>query len=406
MLQTWVKKPQRVSLAFSGFTVAAGVLCLLMLHRANRLQPMGFFLEIQTLLAATVSLSVLNVFAAKRVLYFTGLALRFATLVALLSILRLRYPLVEMLIVLPFLVNVLLQLGNGWGSAAAVALIAAATAADLRGAVAAGQTLDLVALVAVYGLVTATAGLIIFYREKLYCANQRIAGLEDSVSDLYNANTAFLKYADSVENESTEQERNRITREIHDSFSYALVNIITSMKAARMLCGASSGELAELVGQTQEQAETALHDTRQTLHKLRAVSTHPQGLAALYHLLRAYSESTGIRAHLHPLNVPASFGVQLDSAIYRFIQEGLTNALRHGRATVIDVFLFQSGEDIQITVRDNGIGSATVAEGIGIRGMRERFSPFGGVVDYSNTVGGFALRVTIPFRRYAVLGQD
>jgi signal transduction histidine kinase len=104
---------------------------------------------------------------------------------------------------------------------------------------------------------------------------------------------------------------------------------------------------------------------------------------------------------VHRGNLPSTLGQRLDSVVFRIVQEGLTNAFRHGNASHVSVFCWRSSGEIRISVRDNGRGMenlATAEEGMGLSGIRERLAEVGGAVTRRNLDGGFELEVTIPYR--------
>ena len=79
------------------------------------------------------------------------------------------------------------------------------------------------------------------------------------------------------------------------------------------------------------------------------------------------------------------------------MQESLTNAVRHGKATQVTVYFFDDGNFLQMTVKDNGIGSKHIVQGIGLAGMEERLHAVGGLLETgSSAEGGFELVIKIP----------
>jgi signal transduction histidine kinase len=399
-------KVERLSLGGLGLTLFGFIIAYILLFDQHGVSPFDFFLEIRFILTASIFFALICFITKNITLYYVSLGLRLVTLLLFTAMFGMRAPIIEFLVVLPFLLEVILQNGLPLGAYLSVLFILAGGAVKISTVVPAdsGWFFTQVILVSgIYCFFAVLGSLVIFYREKIVDLTEQVEHLNQSVANLCDANRAFLRYADEVESESTEQERNRITRELHDSFSYALVNIITSMKAGKLLSKNISRDLSGLLDLTQRQAEQALQDTRQTLHKLRAVvNRQPEGLQALFHLIDSFGSATGAEAALHRGNVPDTLGTQLDTAIFRFVQEALTNAFRHGKADKIDVFLWQTDDAIRITVQDNGIGADSITEGIGINGMRERFSTFGGTVDCRNITSGFEIRVTIPFKRYEI----
>jgi signal transduction histidine kinase len=261
----------------------------------------------------------------------------------------------------------------------------------------AGKALPL-AFFAVAGCVAGP--LLVLYRERLVDSNQRVADLENAVASLSTANRDYQAYSQGLESKTASAERNRITRDLHDTVGYALTNIIVMMDAAKVMAGSGAGGLPQMLEDARTHAEDALQETREILYRLRSLREIPaQGLRAVAQLVQAFGEATGVSVRLNYGNVPFSFGREIDATVFRFVQEGLTNAFRHGGAGEVTVHLWQRESEIALTVRDNGRGAMQVADGIGLAGMKERLAALGGALEAANVEGGFELRATIPFRR-------
>ena len=86
-----------------------------------------------------------------------------------------------------------------------------------------------------------------------------------------------------------------------------------------------------------------------------------------------------------------------EDAVYRIVQESVTNAIRHGHATEIDVHLSCQERRMTIVVQDNGIGCAKIEQGFGLRHMRERLRLLGGSLRV-NGENGFRIEACIPLR--------
>jgi signal transduction histidine kinase len=241
----------------------------------------------------------------------------------------------------------------------------------------------------------------VHYRENLARMSTDLERSEETVKTLMTANMAFQLYANNVESESVERERNRITRELHDSIGYALTNVIVMMNAGKVLLKKKPEDLNDLFEKVGNQAEEALATTRQTLHLLRDIqSPEPIGLQAVACLVRNFKSATNVDAEVSFGNLGVSLGKNLDTILFRIVQEGLTNAFRHGRATRIRISMWHTESEILLTIRDNGRGlesDSALVEGIGFSGMRERLSAFGGTLIPRSVVDGFELGVVIPY---------
>ena len=327
-------------------------------------------------------------------------ALRAVFLVSSLFSLAERPLAIGLLLLVPFVLDSTLRLGTGAVLAIAAAAIAAilyATVSGHDGAPSGLALLDAVTGVLVVGGGAAVGMLLRRYRELMVAMSAREKQLELSLLSLEQANRSYQEYAEKVEHQSEDNERNRITREIHDTIGYALTNIGMLLQAGKAIAARDPDRLHELLDAAREQTNAALQESRNILYKLRA--TRPaavQGLASVHRLARSLQEATGIEVEVSFGNAPWSFGPSVDSAIFRLVEEGITNAIKHGMARRIRISYWLTGDELQVRIWNDGRGSATVAEGIGIQGMRERFAGFGGRIEASNAADGFVLAAYVP----------
>lgn len=238
-----------------------------------------------------------------------------------------------------------------------------------------------------------------FYREALVERSSRIVSLEQAFQQLTDSNLGLQLYASNAETESAGRERARITRELHDSVGYALTNIGMMMKAARVLMDRDREKLAQMIDETQATANEALHEARRILYRLRSVEDETyQGMWAISRLVKAYQLATDVDVEVHYGNIEWSLGRRIDRAFYRFVQEGLTNAYRHGGASRVRITMWMGNDEVVMQIWDNGRGAQVIKEGIGLAGMRERMRDVGGSVSAGNTPDGFEVTARMPWR--------
>jgi signal transduction histidine kinase len=185
------------------------------------------------------------------------------------------------------------------------------------------------------------------------------------------------------------------------------------MEACLRLVSKDEEKLRVLLARAREEAQLGLNETRKVLRVLREeVPARARGLSAIHRLVTLFSNATGVTVKTEYCNASLSFGEEMDLAIFRMIQEGLTNAFRHGHANEIKVKFWQERDGITITFWDNGVGGDIIKEGIGLQGMRERVEQIGGTVQAYRTADGFELRTWLPLdggaarERTVVYGQD
>lgn len=228
--------------------------------------------------------------------------------------------------------------------------------------------------------------------------DSKIERLDSAIAQLTDANIGFQKYVKVNELETITNERKRLSREIHDAVGYSLTNIIMLLEAAVLLVDTDKDLQKETIINAKKQAVNGLEETRTALHHLREDEVdRVKGIRSIDELIRAFRDATGIAIKVEYGNLPAFTDDVVDSLIFRMIQEGMTNAFRHGMATKITILFWCDRGMIRLFIHDNGTGMSDFSEGIGIAGMRERLEKIDGKLTFKNVVDGFELGALIPW---------
>ena len=255
------------------------------------------------------------------------------------------------------------------------------------------------ALVELGAILTFVAGMavaLLLVSRRLHRHTTLAERLDATVARLIDANIGFQRYAKEVEGESVSGERKRVSREIHDTIGYTITSLIMLMEAASDLAG-DKQELKALLKQGIDQSIYSLDEIRRSLRELREMEV-PQrhGLRAIKKMIQAFAEATRMQVSVDFTNVVWNFDEEGNEAFYRMIQESLANAFRHGGATRVTVIFGQTDHEVQISIWDNGKGSAEIHEGIGLSGMRERIERLNGRLYAQNVADGFKLVAVVP----------
>lgn len=193
-----------------------------------------------------------------------------------------------------------------------------------------------------------------------------------------------------------EQERNRIARDVHDVVAHSLAVVIAQADGARYAAGVDEKDAA--LATISSTAREALGDVRLLLSRLRheeAAAPQPSlaDLDALFEQLRSSGLDVQVERSGTPLALPP--GQQL--AVYRIVQEALTNALRHGDpGAPVVVRLDWSPTGLSVVVRNRSSTGTLVREGHGLPGMRERAALAGGQLESGPNGPEWVMTVTIP----------
>ncbi len=220
---------------------------------------------------------------------------------------------------------------------------------------------------------------------------------KESLVNLARANTAYQNYAFDARETAEISERLRITRDIHDIVGYTLTNNMMLMEAALDLMKENPLALPAIIETSRSNTEEGLEQVRLAMYKLRdQESSYPVGMKAVARLVRIFEQATGIRIKCEFTNTPLIISNEIDSAIYHLIQEALVNSFRHGKATEADIVFLYNSETVEVHIRDNGVGSNQIKEGMGLKGMRERIEDLGGTVSAKSEKNGFIINAAIP----------
>lgn len=211
-------------------------------------------------------------------------------------------------------------------------------------------------------------------------------------------NNKLQEYAKTHGEEAVMNERMRITRDMHDSCGYAFVNITAIIDAIMSNPEISGEQLSDTLLTVRNLASKGLKETRNTLHTIREMENPGSNtIDGIYEIQKIFEQVTGINVEIQSGNIKNSYGSTINSIIMHTMQEGLTNAIRHGRARNIFVSFWDDVNLLTMVIKDDGIGSKEVVKGIGLAGMEERLGKVHGVLEVSTPMeGGFRLEIKLP----------
>ena len=231
-----------------------------------------------------------------------------------------------------------------------------------------------------------------------------VGGLALNISEHRVADAKLKVLAQRVV-ESQEEERARLSRDLHDGISQALVSVKLQLEAGIIrLDGDEARRQQARVGleRTVEQIETVLGDVRRTSHDLRPTLLDDMGLApALDHLAGEFGEHAGTPVRFKAVGAVDILSEVAATALFRIAQEALTNAERHAGARSIEMLLERLGGAVVLTIVDDGVGfdADSVAvhpkRGIGLRNMMERMEAIGGRLAIDSSAAGTSVVASI-----------
>jgi two-component system sensor histidine kinase UhpB len=230
----------------------------------------------------------------------------------------------------------------------------------------------------------------------------------DGEPDVAALAAAFNEMLDRLESERRESarqalrvqegERRRIARELHDEVGQTLTGVMLQLEGlAASIPDSLRGQLDEL----RETARRGIEDVRRIAGRLRPEALEDLGLrSALSSLATRFTERTGVLVDRR-LEESPPLQEEDELVVYRVAQEALTNVARHAGARRVELALERRGDEVVLTVSDDGRGlpAGAVSSSYGIRGMRERAMLVGGRISIVGVPGsGTRVLLSIPLR--------
>jgi signal transduction histidine kinase len=202
--------------------------------------------------------------------------------------------------------------------------------------------------------------------------------------ELLDTHKQLKEYTDELKRLSAIEERNRIARDIHDTLGHNMTALIMQLQMAGHYAKSDDEKSSQMINNSLSTAKESLTKIREVVETLRGKETSPE--MAIKTLVEEFSKKTGAEIELKTEGeMSNNYGV--NSAIYHILQEGMTNAIRHGNASKIWIKLTYSNKNIKFSIKDNGAGAVAFIEGFGLKGIRERVESFDGNVEYKSQDG-------------------
>lgn len=220
--------------------------------------------------------------------------------------------------------------------------------------------------------------------------------------ELEEARKTIFDYARKVESAAQAEERNRISRDIHDELGHKLIRLKLMMDAACAVMSADPDKDQELVRQVRGQLADSMDILRSTVRRLKPDESEMQ--YSLSALIDDLGKSNSIDIGYSSEGLPYPLYPSEEIVLYRNAQEAVTNGIRHGGANRFTIRLRYGERTVAMTISNNGTApDAITRKGLGVSGMEERVKLLGGSLAFV-TEPEFSVTTVIP--RHAKLEGD
>lgn len=245
--------------------------------------------------------------------------------------------------------------------------------------------------------------ILLFYIERLYRSKVQAQHLYDklriSEDKLKIVNEELEHYAASIEEIAVLRERNRISREIHDSVGHALSTTMIQLSAMERIGDKDNNPLGTMAKNLREFVNESFQDVKAAVTELKPDEyENYEGVIRITEACKTFEKLSGVKVKINTSQEKWILSTKQSQNLYRITQEVLSNALRHGKATKVNIVMNYLEDQIVMSFKDNGVGTKEIIEsGVGLKSIRERVTEINGITNMSSEIGdGFFVKLTIP----------
>lgn len=234
----------------------------------------------------------------------------------------------------------------------------------------------------------------------IYIANevQENERMTQELIMVHQVNHELENYAAVSEKIAEDKERKRLAREIHDTLGHALTGIAAGVDACIAMIDINPEATKKQLMVISKVVRQGIVDVRNSLNKLRPGALEQHGFkGAIENMIEEFTSVSDLTISLDYRLDKVDFENTKEDILFRVIQESVTNAVRHGDATHIDISLYIEDNSLYLKIQDNGQGCEEIHYGFGLKQMKERLGMTNGKVAYDGH-HGFLTIVTIPLQ--------
>lgn len=234
----------------------------------------------------------------------------------------------------------------------------------------------------------------------IYIANevQENERMTQELIMVHQINHELENYAAVSEKIAEDKERKRLAREIHDTLGHALTGIAAGVDACIAMIDINPQATKKQLMVISKVVRQGIGDVRNSLNKLRPGALEQHGFkGAIENMIEEFTSVSDLTISLDYRLDKVDFENTKEDILFRVIQESVTNAVRHGDATHIDISLYIEDNNLYLKIQDNGHGCEEIHYGFGLKQMKERLGMINGKVAYDGH-HGFLTIVTIPLQ--------
>ena len=216
---------------------------------------------------------------------------------------------------------------------------------------------------------------------------------EENLKETYEK---LQQYSNTVEELTILRERNRISREIHDSVGHTLSTLLIQLQAIPYVMKNDPNEGGKMVDNLVHFTKNGIENVRRAVKELKPTDFDSyQGIFALQELTSNFEKLSGVKVRFIVSSEKWTLNGDQSFTLYRIVQESLSNSLKHSNASSVMISLQFLEDSLYLHIKDDGKGCLKIKKGFGLKGIEQRVKSLGGEVNVHGEKG-FEISISIP----------
>ncbi|WP_315067731.1 sensor histidine kinase [uncultured Clostridium sp.] len=211
------------------------------------------------------------------------------------------------------------------------------------------------------------------------------------------ANIKLHEYSLKIEEVAISNERTRVSQELHDSLGHSLMALAMHLEFAKKIFTTKPEKVEDVLLQSEKIAKSSINDLREAVTLLNSDYEIKDFDTSIDKLIHNFYLFSNLKITLNKNQNINDLTPIVKTSIYKTIQESITNSLKHGNSTEINIKVKVNNQNLELIITDNGIGCNNIIKSNGLNGIENRINSLGGTTYYfSYNNLGFGIRMFIP----------
>lgn len=215
--------------------------------------------------------------------------------------------------------------------------------------------------------------------------------------ELKSANIKLQEYSSQIEESTILKERTRVSQELHDSLGHSLMALAMHLEFAEKIFLTKPEKVHDVLLQSEQIAKSSIKDLRKAVTVLNSNTEIKDFDASVDKPINNFHLFNNLKINLNKNGDINKLSPSVKTALYKIVQESITNSLKHGNSTEINIHLKIIKHNLEFIITDNGKGCNNIIKSNGLNGIENRINSLGGTTYYfSRNNLGFGIKMIIP----------